>query len=231
MEQQQQPQEVQQTAPTSTETPAAEPMLEDVYKEFNVTPAAPKQAQPQAPQPPATPAPQPQPEIAIPDPALDPEGHRIFMRNNATEQQQLKGALRAVAQHLQNAEQQRAAAAEEADIKKAVETVSSKLKADPDFTEIAIAQRVRKDPKFAALWNGRRENPAALDKGLKALATELSQKFEFRVDPQLTENQRAMKEATNNKALGSPQDSLTDQLAKATGRDFDNLLQQFRSGV
>jgi hypothetical protein len=228
MEQETQPQEVQQTEQTSTET-TAEPMLEDVYKEFNVTPQTQQtQSQPQQQQQQQQPK-QPA-EIAIPDPALDPEGHRIFTRNAMNEQNQLKGALRAVAQHLQTETQQRAKAAEEADIKKAVETVSSKLKADPDFTEIAIAQRYKKDPKFKALWDGRGQNPAALEKGLKALANELSQKFEFRVDPQLVENQRAMKEATSTKALGSSQESLNDRLAKATGREFDSLLEQIRNG-
>lgn len=232
MENEQKTQEVQQTEQaeqTSTVTPA-EPMLEDVYKEFNVSPQE-QQTQPpvsqpiqQVPQQPAVP-----PEVAIPDPALDPEGHRIFTRNTLNEQNQLKGALRAVVQHVQSEQQARAKAQEEADIKKAVETVSSKLKADPDFTEIAIAQRYKKDAKFKAIWDNRSKNPEALDKGLKALANELSQKFEFRVDPQLVENQRAMKEATSTKALGSPQESLNDRLAKATGREFEALLEQVRN--
>lgn len=223
MEEQQQTQEVQQVEQTSTE-----PGLEDVYKEFNVTPT---QAQPKE----QTQQPRQQeqrPEVSIPDPALDPDGHRAFMRNNVLEQQQVKGALTAVAQHLQKYERERAEAAEKADIQKAVETVNSNLKADPDFAEIALAQQVRKDPKFAAIWNGRSQNPAALDKALKALGTELSKKFEFRTDPQLTENQRAMKEATQTKAVGAPQESLTDRLGKLVGREFDAETERIRnSGV
>lgn len=218
MAEEQQTQEVQQE-PTSTE-----PSLEDVYKEFNVTPE-PQQAQPQ--NQPVQAQPQ-QKEVVIPDPALDPEGHKAFMRNQLQASEEMKGILRAVVQHTQNFEAQRARAAEEADIKKAVETINSKLNADPDFAEIAIAQRVRKDANFKAVWENRTKNPAALDKALKALGTELSKKFEFRTDPQLTENQRAMKEATQTKAVGAAPESITEQLGKLTGRDFEDAIARIR---
>ena len=206
-----------------TEEPSTEPTLESVYEEFKVEPvqAQPKPQQKEQPK-------QEQKEVIVPDPALDPEGHRAFMRTQVEQAQQFKGALTAVAQHLQKHEHERATAAEEADIKKAVEIVNSQLKADPDFAEIAIAQRAKKDPKFLALWQNRKENPAALEKGLKALASELSKKFEFRVDPQLTENQRAMKEVTSTKAVGAAPDSMTERLAKATGREFEQLLESVR---
>ncbi|UOF80952.1 hypothetical protein [Caudoviricetes sp.] len=217
--------QTQQVEQTST----AEPTLDDVYNEYQVAPSQPQQPQ-QAQQTQQIPVQQQvRSEPVIPDPALDPEGHKAFMRSQLQASDEMKGILRAVVQHTQNFEAQRARAAEEADIKKAVETVNSKLNADPDFAEIAIAQRVRKDAKFKALWENRTKNPEALDKGLKALATELSKKFEFRVDPQLTENQRAMKEATQTKAVGAPPENLVDRLAKATGRDFDAELDRIRS--
>lgn len=222
MAEEQQTQEATTTEQTSTE-PAG---LEQVYAEFNVAPHQPEQ--PQAQQTAQQQAPQQPVQPVIPDPALDPEGYKTFMRSNMAEHEQVKGALRAVAQHLQKYEMERARASEEADIKKAVETVNSKLNADSDFTEIAIAQRVRKDPKFAALWHNRSKNPEALNAGLKALATELSKKFEFRTDPQLTENQRAMKEATQTKAVGAPAENLTDQLGKLTGRDFEAAIERLR---
>ena len=216
------------TQQTTEETPppSTEPTLESVYEEFKVEPHKP--AEPQQVQPQAQPQPQSPPEPVIPDPALDPEEYKKWARANVNETTQIKGALRQVAQHLQHYEQQRAAAVEEADIKKAVDVVNAKLKGDPDFAEIAIAQRARKDPKFMALWQGRRQNPAALEKGLNALATELSKKFEFRTDPQLTENQRAMKEATQTKAVGAPPQSVEDELAKLTGKDFDAAVRRIR---
>lgn len=225
MEQQEQSQEVQTQQVEQTST--AEPTLDDVYNEFKVTPSEPPQQAQQQPQPHQQ---QVRQEAVIPDPALDPEGHKAFMRNQMAEAQEVKGALRALVQHATQFEQQRARAAEEADIKKAVETINSKLNADPDFAEIAIAQRARKDPKFKALWDNRAKNPQALDAGLKALATELSKKFEFRVDPQLTENQRAMKEATQTtKAVGAQPENIVDRLGKLTGREFDAELDKIRS--
>lgn len=217
MEQATQTQEVQ-TEPTSTE-----PSLEDVYAQFQVTEQPQVQTQQETPQPAS------KPEVIIPDPALDPKGHEAFVRNQLKDTDEMKGILRAVVQHTQQYEAQRTRAAEEADIKKAVETINSKLKADDDFAEIALAQRVRKDPKFKALWENRTKNPAALDAGLKALSTELAKKFEFRTDPQLTENQRAMKEATQTKAVGAPQESLNEALGKLTGREFDAATERIRN--
>jgi len=220
MEQETQTQEVQTQQVEQTST---EPSLEDVYKEFNVSPET-QQVQTQ----PAATQPVQKQEVSIPDPALDPEGHKVFMRNQLQDTDELKGILRQVVQHTQQFEAQRARAAEEADIKRAVETINSKLKADDDFAEIALAQRARKDPNFKALWDNRAKNPKALDAGLKALATELSKKFEFRTDPQLTENQRAMKEATQTKAVGAPQESLMDKLGKLNGREFDSEIEKIR---
>ncbi len=151
------------------------------------------------------------------------------MRNQLQASDELKGVLRAVVQHTQKYEAERTRAAEEADIKKAVGIVNASLKADPDFAEIALAHQVRKDPKFASLWKNRTENPAAFEKGLKALGTELSKKYEFRSDPQLTENQRAMKELTQTKAVGAPQESLNDRLGKLTGREFDAEIERIRT--
>jgi len=209
-----------------TEAPveAQEPTLESVYQEFKVEP------QQQQPQQQVAPQQQPQqPDVSVPDPTLDPEGYKRFAAGNVRDTQEIKHALRTVVQHLTAAEVMRTRNEEEADIRKAVDVVNSSLKADPDFAEIAIAQRAKRDPKFMSLWQNRKSNPQALEKGLKALGAELSKKFEFRADPQLAENQRAMKEVTQTKAVGNPPDTLEQQLGKLTGRDFDDAIARIRN--
>lgn len=206
----------------STETSTAEPTLEQVYAEFKVEPHQETQQVPEKVEP------KQERSVTVPDPVLDSESYKAWARANAEEANNLKGTLNAVVQHLRVSEQERIRAKEEADIKQAVGVVNEKLKGEPDFVEIAIAQRARKDPKFMALWQNRGKNPQALEKGLKALGAELAQKFEFRADPQLAENQRAMKEATQTKASGAEAESIEDRLGKLNGRDFDREIARIR---
>lgn len=221
------------TAPASTET--AETTLDDVYSKFKVEDTAQEfSARPERPEP--QPQPQVQPaqdqHLSIPDPTLDPNGYK----NWATEQQRngsaLRQALQQVAGKLNRFEQAAARQAEEADIKRAVEQVNQHLgdaKLDPDVVEISLGAEARRDPRFLALWNSRHKNPAAFKEGVKAFANKLGKKFAMRVDPQIAENQRALKEATSTKATTAPEDSETDKLGKLSGAAFDRALDKFRA--
>lgn len=226
---------------TQAETPSTAPetTLEDVYKTYNVEEAAKSfsatkqepQAQPQFQPPQAQPV-QDQ-NIPIPDPTLDPAGHRQW----ATQQHLNSMALRQAIQHVNGKitayEQTLKQQAEEADIKKAVEFVNQSLgesKLDPDVVEISMGAEARRDPRFLKLWENRHQNPKAFQEGMKAFSSKLAKKFSMRVDPQIAENQRALKEATSTKATGAPEDTPTDRLGKLTGAAFDREVQRMIHG-
>lgn len=229
-----------------TEQPAAEPApastepqtLQEVYKQFNVEetarefqPASPTAPQPNQAQPTMPPAPL-QSAMQIPDPVLDPQGHRAWVSQYAQESQSLRTALQQVAGKLSNMERARAVEREEADIKRAVDAVNGGLdnKLDPDVVEIALGVKARKDPNFMRLWQAREQKPQALNAALKVIAKELGTKYAMRSDPQVTENVRALKEATSGKATPdkTAPNSMQEALAKATGAEFDRLWGQIR---
>lgn len=223
---------------TPAETQSAEPAtqtLEDVYKSFNVEDAAStfsasKSEQP-APQQPQFQQPVQNQNLPIPDPTLDPNGYKNWETQRYQDQMALRQAIQQVHGKLNAFEQHAKQQAEEADIKRAVEFVNSSLgdsKIDPDVVEISMGAEARKDPRFLALWNNRHKNPKALEAGLKAFSNKLSKKFSMRVDPQLAENHRALKEATSTKATGTADESLTDRLGKLNGADFDRAIAQIR---
>ena len=102
------------------------------------------------------------------------------------------------------------------------------MDADPDFIEVSIAHRARKDPKFMQLWKNRDQNSQAWNAGLKALANELGEKFSMRADPQLAENLRAAKQSQQSQAVGTPEEDETAKLGKLQGKDFDKALNKYR---
>lgn len=209
--------------PSTTEAPKEEtPSLEDVYKQFNVQPQQP----PQPPQPQAkTEAPAVPP---IPDPTLDPKGHEAWARERLQRELQMTGALHNLNSQLQTFRAAQQQAREEADIAQAVKVVREKVDADPDFIEIAIAQKARRDPKFMALWQGRQQNPQAWEAGLKAVAGELAGKLSMKQDPQITENLRAAKQSQQSQAVTTPEEDETTRLGKLNGAEFQRALDRYR---
>jgi hypothetical protein len=173
--------QVQDTAPS-------EPALEDVYKQFNVEGVA--KSFNVAPQPePAQPAYVP----PVPDPALDVDGFQKWAGQIQTSDAEMKQTLRSVSEQLSqftNAQQTREI---EADIKSAISKLQEKVDVDPELLESVLDARARRDEKFRAVWENRKDKPDVLDAALNALGSEISKKFSVRTDPQLAENTRAMK--------------------------------------
>jgi hypothetical protein len=229
-----------QSQPEATQASTEQPQettLEDVYKTYNVEETAqsfsakPEQQQPQ-------PQPQVQPvqdqNIQIPDPTLDPAGYKAWETARYKDSMALRQALQGIAGEIHKERAARAQAKEEADIKRAVESVNQHLgdsKLDPDVVEISLGAEARRDPRFLKLWENREKNPKAYQEGIKAFAGKLSKKFSMRVDPQIAENQRALKEATSTKATTAPEDSLTDRLGKLNGADFDREMARIRGNT
>ena len=186
-----------QGAPTPPAAPEAQPSapqpsgLEHVYQQFGIeeqaasfNPQSPQPAQqPQAPAAPSVPK--------VPDP-FDP--------NFANYQAQIANGVSSLHQQLQQTqhkltqmEQHMARRQTEADIKAAVGVITQKAGIEADIAEVALEAKARQDPRFLAIWNNRSKNPKAFEAALTAVAGEFQQKFTVRQDPQLVENQRAVK--------------------------------------
>ena len=205
---------VPEAAPTQT--------LEDVYKQFNVDDAAQQfTAQPVQNTPTQSFQPTPQAPVNsfIPDPISDPDGYKQFMLASQQQSSALGQTINQLNSKLSQIEKERQQQIIEADIGKAVAKVNNKVKASPLMIELALEKKAREDARFMKVWDNRHKNPKAWDAALDAVTNELQGELSVRTDPQLTENQRALKAsqrgmATSNQSRDDGWDNLSDE-------DFD----------
>lgn len=185
---------------------------EQVYKDFNIEETA-SQFQPET-----TKAPQTTQTTQAPvAPKFDPfdpnfSAHLGSMANGVTS---LNQALQATRTELGSLRQELHHERTEADIKRAVGTIAEKSGLDQKFTEVAFQLRAKEDPRLLSIWNNRSKNPKALEKALEAVATEFKETYTVRQDPQLVENQRAVK-ASQQSLATTTRTSQNDQWASMT---------------
>lgn len=224
--------ETQTTGTTETKTETSE-SLDDVYKRFNVEAEAQKfNARPQ--QTPQVQREEQPADLNVPDPTLDPNGYKAYETRKAKDVGALRQALQSVEGKLSAFAQAAIKQAEEADIRTAVSEINDHLgekKLDQEEVEIRLGTKARKDPRFMTIWQNRHQNPAALKAALKAVAGEIGKKTEYRVDPQIAENQRALKEATSTKATTAPEQSQDEKLGKLQGAEFERAMNRIKHGL
>lgn len=221
MSEQEQQSSTEQTASTeatsTTETQSTP--LEQVYEKFNVDAEA-QSFQPQT-QAPAQQTQQPQ-MPAIPDPVLDPNGFKTwYAAQNTDTQKELTGLKQIVLQQM-IADKNRREAEEVQSLVAEANKVVGLPEEDRDLIEFAYAKQVRTDPKFAKIYAERHQKPAAWKAASKALNESLAKKYAVRSDPQLAENQRAIKQAQQSMATTKQTDSnpLSARLEGKNGADF-----------
>lgn len=203
------------------EAPQATP-LEQVYKDYSIEDTA-STFQPQSPtpaQPPAAPA-----APKVPDP-FSPEfaEYQKALTQSAVSTQsalhELKGQFTAFQRQLQ---QQRV----DADIKQAVGVITEEAKIDPTIAEVALEAKARQDPRFLKVWNDRSKNPAAYNAAVKAFAKECQERYTVRQDPQLVENQLAVKKSQQAMAT-THKTSDADEWASMTPAERQAKVAQIR---
>jgi hypothetical protein len=216
---------------TTQQQPEATPAsLEDVYKEFNVDAVAndfASKVQSQA-QETVQPSVQPAAKPVVPDPVIDPEAFKAFVSNQSSDWMALRQTLQNVDSQLKEYKQREIRTKEEADIKQAVELVNKRVQIDPDMVEIALGAEARKDSRFLKLWETRDQNPKAWSKALEAFTNKLEQKTQFRVDPQLVENQRAVKTAQQAMASGAKPPTPEERLGSLNQADLMRELDKIK---
>lgn len=203
--------------------------LDDVVRKFNVQEAA--QEFNAKPQPQVTAQPPARQEIPVPDPALDPDGFKKYMGTIATQDNDIRQTLYSINERLGKAEQERIRGQEEADLKAAVSAVKEKLNGfDDDFLEVALSHRAFRDAKFKTLWENRHRNPEAWKAGLAVVSNEMAKKFAVRADPQLAENQRAMKVSRDQMATTQKADKDEEWTDSMKDGSFDQKWRKLVSG-
>lgn len=182
-------------SPEQTQTQAPAPQepsgLEKVYSDFKIE----DQAASFQPQPAAQPAPQAVPQVPFTPKAPDPfdPNFQQYMGNLAQVAAQTNNALHQTRTELTQMQQALQRQRVEADIKSAVGKITEKAGIEPEIAEVALEAKARKDPRFLAVWNNRDKNPKAFEAAIAAVAQEFQSKYTVRQDPQLAENQRAIK--------------------------------------
>lgn len=170
-------------------------------------------------------APVQQPQAKVPEPTaqnyVDPLNEpqwRDYQNRQAQEQSALKSQLQDVTAKLTQYEQDTVKSKVEAEINRAVKTVSEKSGIDnKDYVDFRLNKLAEEKPGFKKIWENREGNPNAFNKALDAFANELSGELDFKADPQLAENHRAATQSqqsagTATSEFGSPQE---ENLAKA----------------
>lgn len=168
----------------------SQPTLDDVYKEYGVEGVAQQFQAATAPQAPPTEAP-----VNVPDPVTDPDGYQRFQVSQFQSQKRLQESLQQYGSAVSSIIEQEQRRQLEADINKSVDYVKSKVEGDVDrdLLEVALDLEARRDPRFLQMFTNRTKNPQAWEKALDAFSRKASGKFALRTDPQLAENQRAIK--------------------------------------
>ena len=216
------------SADTTQQTTEAPQSLDQVYKQFNVEAEAQSfQPQVQTQQQQA----QPKTEVAVPDPVLDAEGFKKWSGNQS---QFLQEALTSLKGELTAIRVERLKAREEADIKSAVQRFRSVTgeDIDEDMAEVALGQKARKDPKFLTVYQNRHKNPAAWSAAVAAYANEFKGKTQFKIDPNIAENQRAAKQSIGSQARQSKEELTGDEarFQGKTGREFERAWRNYVDG-
>lgn len=220
----------QQATPEAPATPeVTQPQvspMEKVYKDFNIEDTA-QQFQPQTPQAPAQPVTPQAPQTKF-DP-FDPS-FPVHLSEQAKQVSVLHQSVSSAINEVTQLKQALVREKTEADIKSAAQVIAEKAGIKPKVAEVAMEVKAREDARFRQIWQQRHQNPKAYNAALEALAQEAAQEYAIKQDPQLAENQRAVKVSQQQMAT-TTKTSEQDELSKMTPaeRQF-HLRRKFAGG-
>jgi hypothetical protein len=216
-------------------TPATDPepvvaSLDDVISEYNVQPAAPAAMQPET----VSHEPAPITPASSVDP-LDTNQFNNYVSQVNNGQSVLNTQLQDVKSQLTELRQERANLQIEADINSAVGSINEGLNLDPKLVRVHLELTAQEKPGFKRIWENREANPQAYTKALKALSSEIGDKYSARQDPELTANQQAIQQSQQSRATTATPDGsgndLQDKLSEAkSDGDFDREWQRMIHG-
>lgn len=175
-----------------------EQTLEDVYTEFNVEQATQEfNAKPQMQE---TEKKQP---AEVPDPTIDPDAFKSWGQKVASQDDEIRQTLFSINERLTNQDQERIRGQEEADLQSAIETIkegNDALQGKDKLLKAYLNVAAYDDPKLRTVWENRVAKPEAWKAVVGIMKTQVAKEFNMTTDPQLAENQRAMKVSRNQMA-------------------------------
>lgn len=208
------------------QAPQASP-LEKVYQDYKIEETA-QTFQPQTPQAPAQPATQAQPQAPKFDP-FDPN-----FGNHLTEQAKqvsvLNQSVSEAVNRVTQLERSLIAKQTETDIKSAASVIAEKAGIKPKIAEVAMEVKAREDARFRVIWQNRHTNPKAFNAALEALAQEAAQEYVVKQDPQLAENQRAVRVSQQQMATTTRTSDQDELMKMSPGERQQYLRRKFASG-
>lgn len=167
-----------------------------------------------------------------PDPIPDPTDRESFMRwanNQQANAHDVRQTLHQINDRFTKQDQERAQSKEEADLKAAVTALKEGNDGiDDEMVEVYLGVKARKDKTLLNIWQQRDKKPEAWSAALNVLKQDIARTFSVKSDPQLAENQRAMKVSRDQMATTKK----ADPNAKWAGlkpaefdREWANLIQ------
>lgn len=206
----------QSVAPASESQAPSPQTLDDVYREHGIEEQAQQfSEQRQSPQHQAPNV----PNYEVPDP-LDTNAYKQYEVRKAMEQSALNQTLQQTIGVVTKMHQEALQKSVEADIKSAVDTINKDLNMKPKLVEALLEATVKENPKLQTIWNNRAKNPKALEAALKVLSGQFASDYAVRQDPQLVENQRAVKASQQSMAT-TQKSSQNDDIGNMPKNDFD----------
>jgi hypothetical protein len=165
----------------------------------------------------------------IPDPMEDREGYRQWASQAQNTAHDVRQTLHTINERLTKQDQERIQGKEEADLKAAVSALKDGNDAlDDETVEVYLGVKARKDKALLNIWKQRDKKPEAWAAALNVLKQDISKKFNVKSDPQLAENQRAMKVSRDQMATtrkADPNAKWSDMKPAEFEREWANLIQ------
>ena len=114
------------------------------------------------------------------------------------------------------------------EIKSAAQKINDNVGGNEDLAELFLEKQYRENPDFQKIWQNREANPEAYQKALDVLSPEWATLANTTIDPQVSENQRALAESQRNNAGKINTPSLDEKLANMDNAAFMKTMRQLQ---
>ena len=114
------------------------------------------------------------------------------------------------------------------EIKSAAQKINDNVGGNEDLAELFLEKQYRENPDFQKIWQNREANPEAYQKALDVLSPEWATLANTTIDPQVSENQRALAESQRNNAGKINTPSLDEKLANMDNATFMKTMRQLQ---
>ena len=153
-----------------------------------------------------------------------------FIQSQKAQLTELATEVKTSNQTVQEFAQREAKRALDEAVDNAVAKINDGVNGDDKLADAFLNSQYQRDENFARLFDNREKNPAAYEKALGILKDEWSAMNQNRIDPQVAENQRALRESQQGGATYQQDDRVTELSKMSDGEFMSEMRQLSRSG-